>query len=45
MSEVTQTILLNDPSGRPRNCLQAAVASLLDLDFDLIAVPREEVPA
>lgn len=29
--EVTQTILVNDTSGRPGNCLQAAVASLLDL--------------
>lgn len=38
MSEVTQTILLNDPGGRPGNCLQAAVASLLDLDLD--AVPH-----
>jgi hypothetical protein len=32
VSEVVQTILLGDPSGRPGNCLQAAVASLLDLD-------------
>lgn len=38
MSEVTQTILLGDPSGRPGNCLQAAVASLLDLP--LAAVPH-----
>lgn len=38
MSEVTQTILLGDPSGRPGNCLQAAVASLLGLDLD--AVPH-----
>lgn len=38
MSEVTQTILLGDPSGRPGNCLQAAVASLLDLPLD--AVPH-----
>lgn len=38
MTEVTQTILLNDPSGRPGNCLQAAVASLLDLELD--AVPH-----
>lgn len=38
MSEVSQTILLGDPSGRPGNCLQAAVASLLDLDLD--AVPH-----
>lgn len=34
MREVTQTILHSDPSGRPGNCLQAAVASLLDLDLD-----------
>ena len=38
MTEVAQTILLNDPSGRPGNCLQAAVASLLDLELD--AVPH-----
>lgn len=37
MSEVTQTILLNDPSGRQGDCLRAAVASLLDL-------PPDEVP-
>ncbi|MFF7881042.1 hypothetical protein ACH40F_07810 [Streptomyces sp. NPDC020794] len=35
---VTQTILHGDPSGRPGNCLQAAVASLLDLSLD--AVPH-----
>lgn len=34
MKGVTQTILLGDPSGRPGNCLQAAVASLLDLDLE-----------
>lgn len=34
MREVTQTILHGDPSGRPGNCLQAAVASLLDLNLD-----------
>lgn len=33
MSEVTQTILHPDPEGRIGNCLQAAVASLLDLDI------------
>ena len=38
MIHVTQTILLGDPSGRPGNCLQAAVASLLDLPLD--AVPH-----
>lgn len=38
MSEVTQTILLGNPDGRPGNCLQAAVASLLDLDLQ--AVPH-----
>lgn len=37
MSEVTQTILQGDGSGRLGNCLQAAVASALDL-------PLEEVP-
>lgn len=31
---VTQTILVGDPSGRLGNCLQAAVASLLDLPLD-----------
>lgn len=34
MGEITQTILDPDPGGRPGNCLQAAVASLLDLDLD-----------
>lgn len=34
MRQVTQTILEPDPQGRPGNCLQAAVASLLDLDLD-----------
>lgn len=34
MHQVTQTILHGDPSGRPGNCLQAAVASLLDLALD-----------
>lgn len=38
VSEVTQTILLGDPNGRPGNCLQAAVASLLGLELD--AVPH-----
>lgn len=37
MSEVTQTITAGDGSGRMGNCLQAAVASLLD-------VPLDEVP-
>lgn len=37
MSEVTQTILAGDPDGTVGNCMQAAVASLLDL-------PLEEVP-
>ncbi|MGV9427078.1 hypothetical protein ACWDO7_22680 [Streptomyces sp. NPDC003656] len=31
---MTQTILHDDPSGRPGNCLQATVASLLDLPLD-----------
>lgn len=31
MTPTTQTILAGDPSGVPGNCLQAAVASLLDL--------------
>lgn len=35
---VTQSILHGDPSGRPGNCLQAAVASLLELPLD--AVPH-----
>lgn len=34
MAEVTQTILLGDASGRQGNCLQAAVASMLDLPLD-----------
>lgn len=34
MKPVTQTITIGDGSGRPGNCLQAAVASLLDLDLD-----------
>jgi hypothetical protein len=34
MKPVTQTITLNDGSDLPGNCLQAAVASLLDLDLD-----------
>ncbi|MDX3245848.1 hypothetical protein [Streptomyces sp. ME18-1-4] len=34
MKPVTQTILHGDPSGRPGNCLQAAVASLLNLPLD-----------
>lgn len=37
MRELTQTILLGDPSGLPGNCLQTAVACVLDLDL-------EEVP-
>lgn len=35
---VLQSILHGDPSGRPGNCLQAAVASLLELPLD--AVPH-----
>jgi hypothetical protein len=34
MSEVTQTILQGGGSGRLGNCLQAAVASALDLPLD-----------
>ncbi|MFI8535345.1 hypothetical protein ACIGMX_34510 [Streptomyces aquilus] len=34
MQQVSQTILHGDPSGRPGNCLQAAVASLLELPLD-----------
>lgn len=34
MHEVTQSILHGDASGRPGNCLQAAVASLLELPLD-----------
>lgn len=37
MKQVTQTITVGDSSGLPGNCLQAAVASLLELDL-------EEVP-
>jgi hypothetical protein len=33
---VTQTILAGDPSGRPGNCLQAAVATLLNLPLDRV---------
>jgi hypothetical protein len=38
MKPVTQTITVGDGSGIIGNCLQAAVASLLDLDLD--AVPH-----
>lgn len=38
MKPVDQTIVVGDDSGLPGNCLQAAVASLLDLD--LAAVPH-----
>ncbi|MGW5477693.1 hypothetical protein [Streptomyces sp. NPDC004008] len=38
MKPVTQTILHGDPSGRPGDCLRAAVASLLELP--LLAVPH-----
>jgi hypothetical protein len=34
MIPTTQTILAGDPSGVQGNCLQAAVASLLDLPLD-----------
>lgn len=34
MRQVTQTILHDQIPGVPGNCLQAAVASLLDLDLD-----------
>lgn len=34
MRQVTQTIMVGDGSGLPGNCLQAAVASLLELDLD-----------
>ncbi|MFI1535557.1 hypothetical protein [Streptomyces anandii] len=34
MKPVTQTIFYDDPDGRPGNCLQAAVASLLELPLD-----------
>jgi hypothetical protein len=33
VKQVTQTITVGDGSGRIGNCLQAAVASLLDLDL------------
>jgi hypothetical protein len=36
MREVTQTILHEEGSTIPGNCLQAAVASLLDLDLDTV---------
>jgi hypothetical protein len=35
---IDQTIVIGDGSGQPGNCLQAAVASLLDLELD--AVPH-----
>ncbi|MEV6833492.1 hypothetical protein AB0N17_03005 [Streptomyces sp. NPDC051133] len=38
MKPVTQSILHGDPSGRPGDCLRAAVASLLELP--LLAVPH-----
>lgn len=38
MKAVTQTILAGEIDGVPGNCLQAAVASLLELDLD--AVPH-----
>lgn len=38
LRQITQTITVGDGSGLPGNCLQAAVASLLDLDLD--AVPH-----
>jgi hypothetical protein len=34
MRPVTQTIFHDDPDGRPGNCLQACIASLLDLPLD-----------
>lgn len=34
MRKVSQTITIGDGSGRPGNCLSAAVASLLDLPLD-----------
>lgn len=34
MRQITQTILSDQIPGVPGNCLQAAVASLLDLDLD-----------
>lgn len=36
MKQVTQTITVGDGSGLPGNCLQAAVASLLGLDLDVV---------
>lgn len=36
MTGVRQTILAGDPSGVPGNCLQAAVATLLELDLDVV---------
>lgn len=36
MAEITQTILTDDPQGRQGNCLQAAVASLFDLELDQV---------
>jgi len=38
VKQVTQTIMVGDGSELPGNCLQAAVASLLELDLD--AVPH-----
>ncbi|MFJ4787579.1 hypothetical protein [Streptomyces sp. NPDC088794] len=38
MRPVTQSILHDDPRGRPGNCLQATVASLLELP--LLSVPH-----
>lgn len=38
MRPVSQTIFHGDPDGRPGNCLQATVASLLELP--LLAVPH-----
>ncbi|NUP39508.1 MAG: hypothetical protein HOY76_21475 [Streptomyces sp.] len=36
MKPVTQSILHGDPSGPPGDCLRAAVASLLELDIDVV---------
>ena len=36
MKPVTQTILHGDPDGRPGNCLQAAIASLLELPLHVV---------
>jgi hypothetical protein len=33
---ITQTILAGNPGGIPGNCVQAAVASLLDMDLDQV---------